>query len=44
MYKSEVSKTQTTSKVVAYSVSKETCESIITFELEYPRLVHSELL
>lgn len=44
MYKSEVSKTQTTAKVVAYSVSKETGEKIITFELEYPRLVHSELM
>lgn len=44
MYLSEVKKTQTTARVVAYSVSEETGEKITTFELEYPRLVHSELM
>lgn len=44
MYLSEVKKTQTTARVVAYSVSEETGEKIVTFELEYPRLVHSELM
>ena len=44
MYLSEVKKTQTTARVVAYSVSEETGEKIITFELEYPRLIHSEFM
>ena len=44
MYKSCVKKTQTEAKVVAYSISEETGEKIITFELQYPRLVHSELM
>ena len=44
MYKSCVKKTQTDAKVVAYSISKETGEKIITFELQYPRLVHSEVM
>ena len=44
MYLSEVKKTQTTARVVAYSVSEETGEKIITFELEYPRLVHLALM
>lgn len=44
MYKSCVKKTQTEAKVVAYSISKETGEKIITFELQYPRLVHSEVM
>ena len=44
MYKSCVKKTQTEAKVVAYSVSEETGEKIITFELQYPRLVHSEMM
>lgn len=44
MYLSEVKKTQTTARVVAYSQSEETDEKIITFELEYPRIVHSEMM
>lgn len=44
MYLSEVKKSQCTARVVAYSVSEETNEKIITFELEYPRLIHSELM
>lgn len=44
MYLSEVKKSQCTARVVAYSVSEETNENIITFELEYPRLIHSELM
>lgn len=44
MYLSEVKKSHCTARVVAYSVSEETNEKIITFELEYPRLIHSELM
>lgn len=44
MYISEVKKSQCTARVVAYSVSEETNEKIITFELEYTRLIHSELM
>lgn len=44
MYLSEVKKSQCTARVVAYSVSVETNEKIITFETEYPRIIHSELL
>lgn len=44
MYLSEVIKSQCTARVVAYSVSLETGEEAITFELEYPRLIHSELM
>lgn len=43
-YLSEVKKSQCTARVVAYSVSGETQERIITYELEYPRIIHSELL
>ena len=43
-YLSEVKKSQCTARVVAYSVSEETQERIITYELEYPRIIHSELL
>lgn len=43
-YKSEVKKTQCTAKVVAYSFNEESQEPIITYELEYPRLIHSELM
>lgn len=44
MYLSEVKKTQTTARVVAYSVSEETGEKIITFEVETPRLIWSEVM
>ena len=44
MYLSEVKKSQCIARVVAYSISAETNEKIITFELEYPRIIHSELL
>lgn len=44
MYLSEVKKTRTTARVVAYSVSGETGEKIITFEVEYPRIIHSETM
>lgn len=43
-YLSEVKKSQCTARVVAYSISEETQERIITYELEYPRIIHSELL
>lgn len=43
-YLSEVKKSQCTARVVAYSVSEETQERIITYELEYPRIIHSELM
>lgn len=44
MYLSEVKKTQTTGRVVASSVSEETGEKIITFEVETPRLIWSEAM
>lgn len=44
MHLSEVKKTQTTARVVAYSVSEETGEKIITFEVETPRLIWSEVM
>lgn len=44
MYLREVIKSQCTARVVAYSISAETGEEIITYELEYPRLIHSEFL
>ena len=44
MYLSEVKKTQTTARVVACSVSEETGEKIITFEVETPRLIWSEVM
>lgn len=44
MYLSEVKKTQTTARVVASSVSEETGEKIITFEVETPRLIWSEVM
>lgn len=44
MYLSEVIKSQCAVRVVANSISAETGDEIITFELEYPRLIHSEFL
>lgn len=44
MYLSEVKKSQCTARVVAYSVSVETGEYLITYELEYPRIIHSEFM
>lgn len=43
-YLSEVKKSQCTARVVAYSISNETNERVITYELDYPRIIHSELL
>ena len=43
-YLSEVKKSQCTARVVAYSISNETNERIITYELDYPRIIHSELM
>lgn len=44
MYKSEVIKSQCAARVVAYSISEETNERVITFEVEVPRLVWSEVM
>lgn len=44
MYLSEVKKSQCTTRVVAYSVSEETNERVITFEVEVPRLIWSEVM
>ena len=44
-YKSEVlGKGGIVARVVAKSISEETKQEIITWELEYPRLIHSELM
>lgn len=43
-YLSEVKKSQCTARVVAYSISSETNERVITYELDYPRIIHSELM
>lgn len=42
-YLSEVSKTQCSAKVVAYSAN-EVGDRLITLELEYPRFIHSEIM
>ena len=44
MYLSEVKKSQCTARVVAYSISEETNERVITFEVEVPRLIWSEVM
>ena len=44
MYLSEVKKSQCTARVVAYSISEETNERVITFEVETPRLIWSEVM
>lgn len=44
MYLSEVIKSQCSARVVAYSISEETNERIITFEVEVPRLIWSEMM
>lgn len=44
MYLSEVIKSQCTARVVANSISATTGEEITTFELEYPRIIHSEFM
>lgn len=44
-YKSEViGKAGIVARVVAKSISEETKQEIITWELEYPRIIHSELM
>lgn len=44
MYLSEVKKSQCAARVVAYSISEETNERVITFEVEVPRLIWSEVM
>lgn len=43
-YLSEVKKSQCTARVVAYSISEETNERVVTFEVEVPRLIWSEVM
>lgn len=43
-YLSEVKKSQCTARVVAYSISEETGERVVTFEVEVPRLIWSEVM